>query len=289
VKFRGVIPRAHFPRNFGGTIVTLVLTGRWGDRHPLIPSADSGSSGHFAGDCLASGDCKNSLDRGCIRGVDVVEPAANCPTGQCSRGLGDSQSIGWIDVGAECIEGVGLVGKQICLSHENRNEVSARDLVHRREEFETNPVPQQVEISVRGILEWCPTKVSTDLDGVRASQVKEWVANATGRAAHDTHADQSVESCPSQEIDDHRFGSVIGGVSGEDVCRQHPIARRAGSGLDIGSGFDMDTMSEKVGSDIVRRPGYCIGFVERVGSQTVIDVNGSDIEISGSSQSKEGE
>lgn len=81
MKFRGVIPRAHFPRNFGGTIVTLVLTGRWGDRHPLIPSADSGSSGHFAGDRLTSGDCKNSLDRGCIWGVDVVEPAANRPTG----------------------------------------------------------------------------------------------------------------------------------------------------------------------------------------------------------------
>lgn len=203
--------------------------------------------------------------------------------------MGHGQSIGWIDVGAECVEDVGFIGEQICLSHKNRNEVSARNVVHRRKEFETNPIPQQVEIGVRGILEWCPTKVSTDLDGVRASKVKEWVANTTGRATHDTHADQTIESGSSQEIDDHRFGAVIGGVSGEDVRRQRAVARRPGSGLDIGSGFDVDTMTEKVGSDIVRSPGYCIGLVERVGSQTVIDVNGGDIEISGPSQSKEGE
>ena len=289
MKFRGVIPRAHFPRNFGGTIVTLVLTGRWGDRHPLIRSTDADPSWHLTGDCFTSRDGENPLDSGCIWGMDVVKPASNRTASQCTRGSSHGQSIGWIDGGAERIEGVGLISQQIGLSHENRNKVSARNLVHRGKQFETNTVTQQTAVVIRGVLERGPAEMSADRDRVRTPKVEDRVSNPTRWAADDSHSNQSIEASSTQEIDDHRFSAVICGVSGADISREHLVTRSAGSGLDIGTGFDVDAMSEKQGSDIARSSSDFIGFAQRVRSQPVIDVNRSDFEISGSSQSKKGE
>lgn len=278
MKFRGVIPRAHFPRNFGGTFVTLVLRGRRCDRHPLIRSADASPSRHFTGDGFTSGHSQNPLDRGRIRWVNVGEPASYGSTCESDRSGSERACVSRIECRTRDFEGVGFVCDEIGLSHENGNEVASGDVVHEGKQLEPDAIAQERAILVRWILERSPAESTTDVDRVRTTNVEQRVANSTRRSSEATHSHQAVETSAAQHIDEDRLGPVVGSVSRAHVFGKNCVAGDPGPGFDVRSGFEFDAMRYEVGSDLVGGSGDGFGFEMGLGPQTVVDMNRNDVE-----------
>ena len=242
MKFRGVIPRAHFPRNFGGTLDTLVVYLTWGYRHPLIRSTDPDPAGHLTCGRIASSDRENPFDRGRIGRVDTFEPTANRPTRDRNRRTCQSSGIGRIDLRTELVESVSFVGEQFGLANEDGNEVAARCVVHRWEQIEPDAIAQERAVRIGRVLERGPAESIADFDRFCTPEVEQGMENAPGRPAEDAHSGESIESRSAQEIDDHCFGTVIRCVTRAHVLGEDGVASRTCARLEIRSGFDMDTV-----------------------------------------------
>ena len=284
MKFRGVIPRAHFPRSFGGTIDTLVVYFGRGHRHPLIRATDPDPTGHLACDCVATRNRENPFDGRRIGRVNALEPAPHCPTGHRNRRMRESASIGRIDLRSEIVESIGLVSEKFGLANEDGNEVASGCVVHRRKQIESNAIAQQRAVAVGRVFEGDPAESRADFDRLRATDAEQRMENSPGRPPETAHSGESVESCSAQEIDDHGFGTIICGVSRAHVLGQDRVAGCASTRLEIGPGFDIDSVRDECRSHVIGCPCNSFDFFIGSGSQTVIDMNGSDVETSGAGE-----
>lgn len=284
MKFRGVIPRAHFPRNFGGTLDTLVVSFGQVHRHALIRTADPDPAGHLASDRLAARDGEDSLDRCRVGRVDAFEPSTDRPTGHCDRRTCESPSIGRIDLRSEVVESVGLVSEQLGLSNEDGNEVASCRVVHLRKQIESNAVAQEGTVRVARVLERDPAESRADFERFAAPNAEQGVENAPRRSPEAAHPGESVEPCSSQEIDDHGFGAVVRSVTRAHVLGKDGVASRARTRFEIGSGFDTDAVRDECCAHVIGGACNSFDFFIGSGSQTVIDMNGSDVEPGGSGE-----
>lgn len=219
--------------------------------------------------------------------MDVFEPATHRSTRERDGGVGECSGIGRIDLGAQPIEEVSLGFEQIGLANEYGNQVSARSSTQHRQQFETDSVAQESTIRIGGILERSPSETNADLHSFGTSDSEQWVANASARTSDRSHADQTIETRTAQQVDDHRFSSVICGVSRTHVIGKDAVARRAGPGFDIWSEFDSDATRFEFRSEFVGGTCDDLAFSVGIRSQSVVDMDRRDIESGSACQCEE--
>src|SRR5918993_4037577 len=156
VKWRGVMPSAHLPRSLGG--ISAALLGWWwvraasrdlmlvvafDDAEPLPAAFDPAAVGEFAGHRLAAGDGEHTFDAGGVGRVAIDgEQSPERSAGDRRGSAGDGRRVGGIDAGRELVEHGPVVAEQPGRASENRDEVTAGDVVSQREQFMAHAVAQ---------------------------------------------------------------------------------------------------------------------------------------------------
>jgi hypothetical protein len=78
-------------------------------------------------------------------------------------------------------------------------------------------------------------------------------------------------------------------VPGAHVGRQNLVASLAGARFDIGPWFDLDAVTDESGSDSIGCVRNSICLVQRIRSQTVVDMNRCDVQLRSSGESEKRE
>ena len=123
-----------------------------------------------------------------------------------------------------------------------------------------------------------------DFDRFGTPEVEQGMENSPSWAPETAHSGEPGEPGSTQEIDDHGFCTIVCGVSRADVVGQYGISSRSCASLEIGSGLDTDAMGDERRSYILGRSRNCFGFFMGSRPQTVIDMNGGDVEVSSTRQ-----
>ena len=216
-----------------------------------------------------------------------MKPASDRASRKRDRGAGESHCIGRVDFGAGPIQRFRLIGEDVTLSDENRYEVPSSEVVHHRKQFEADAIAQQRSVGVGRILERHPAQPSADLDGVGAADSQQGMSCSPRGTADCSHADQTVEPCATQQIDENGLCTIVSGVPRANIVWESGIASCSGPSFDVGPLFDMNGPGFELRSDGTSRPFDGAGFEVRSLPEAVIDMNCNDVESSGSSESEQ--
>lgn len=233
-------------------------------------AADSHATSDLARQRVATRHRENPLDRrrvGWQRGVaEDLQPSSHAAPRERDRGGGELLHIRRVDRRRERVEQRDLVGKELALARDDRDDVTATNLGQERQDLITDAVSPKSAIAIRRVADDFEPQRSDESFGLFAAQPQDWMAPT------ESHADKAVRSRTAHEVEQHGLSLVIGGVAGCDLGRQRGKTRRAGARLQVRTRRDLDAQRGERGSDRVGVTADDVGFLCGSEAQTVVDV-----------------
>ena len=208
----------------------------------------------------------------------VGQPSTDRPASQRQRRRGECQRIGGVERGGQPVEEVVVVAEQVCLPGEDRDDVALGELGELREQFVTDAIAQEALVAVAAVVDHGEAEHRAHVFGVGAPQRQQRAAR-TG-----SHRRQSAGRA-AQQVQEHRLGLVVGGVSGEHVGGQRAVAGGASASLEVRAIAHVEANGAQWDPQRLAGEGGHLGVGRRLGAEPVIDVHRGDGAAGGDRQS----
>lgn len=197
---------------------------------------------------------ENAFDRRRIGWIRVGQPSADRPPGERQRGAGKCPRIVHIDSGSEIREESFVIGDQVGFACEKRRDIALRDVIQEGDEFMPHTISTESRICIRCIDGDGDATTSTQFVGFGTANREEWLL---WRAAH---ARNAVGTGPTHEVEQHRFGLIIGGVAGQHIRWQGCKARSSRARFEVGAIIERNPVGNEVRSEALTQIGNETSF-----------------------------
>jgi len=171
-----------------------------------------------------------------------------------------------VECSRKTVEELFVVGDQVGLTRQKCGHVALCDVVQEGDEFVTHAISTEPWISVRLVDGNSDATESAQFVGFCTPNREEWLSRGT------PHARQTIDSRPTHEVEQHRFGLIIGGVAGEDTGWKHGKACGPGARFEVGTVVEGNAVCNELGSKSTTDFGDEVRLCRRFGPKPVVDM-----------------
>ena len=183
--------------------------------------------------------------------------------------------IGRVDRAGQLVEQSVVVAEQVGGANEERHDIAFGDGIEQREEFVANPVATEPRIGVGRVAHRIELQRGAEPARVVAAQREQGVAAAR------PHRGQPGGSAAAEQGEEHRLGLVVGGVPRQCVRSEQFVAGDACPGFEVRPIDELGPVGAECHAEAIGDPLSRGGFVVRILTDTVVDVDCDDIEVCG--------
>ncbi len=230
-------------------------------------SFDPNTTRKLARDVLTRGHGSYAFDRGSVGRISVDrEPSPQGSASQHRIGRCHRFGVGRVDRRRQPVEKRSLGTEDGRGTSQNRRNVAFGDLAGQGEQLVTDPVTAERRAVVGLVVERLHAQLGTQFVGLGTAERQDRSSMTRG------HGGKPICSRTPDQVEQHRFRLIVGGVPGHHAPWKHPVTRGASTRLEIRTRLDGQRVQLEGDTEPARelRRRQCVGVCLRTDS--VVDV-----------------